>query len=84
MTAINFNGKLDPTHKITDSPQLESDDTSLADADGLDRNLRSSNRTQDASFQELRHIELQVADLSQNAGDPLQGLLSNHLLTEDE
>jgi len=81
-TAVATNNH--PAIPAVDEGTPTPDDT-LADAEGLEQNLRTSNPTQTESFHALNRIEAQGADLSQNASDPLPGLLSNnHLLTEDE
>jgi hypothetical protein len=66
----------------TTNPSGPITDGDLADAttpDDVEQNFRNSNRTQTAELQQLRQVERQVADLSANNSDLLDGLLSQHV-----
>jgi hypothetical protein len=63
----------------TTQPSNDSMTEAQADVDGVEQNLRNTNRTQPDEMRELRQVERQVADLSDTNSNLMDGLLSQHI-----
>jgi anti-sigma factor RsiW len=76
VTALVAMGTTAPVVKIEGALKTDADDALVVE--GLENNLRNSNRTQGSTLRELRQMEVQLAELSRGSVDPLEGLLADH------